>query len=241
VPCPWFPEAADFARSHPQADLGLHLVLTSEWTTFRWRPVSPAPVASLLDKDGYLPLTETDAAAQDRIPDVSTELRAQIEKAKAAGVNFTHFDSHMGTLFQNQPLFSTYQDLGRDYHVPNFIAGGSDVNGEHNFTVQPDRLVIAQDLQMTPGVSADQWLAAYKKMLTGLKPGVYQLIVHLGYDDAEMQGISFNHPDWGATWRESDLKVVSSPEFQQFLKDQGFKLVTWRELSKATSATIAAK
>jgi chitin disaccharide deacetylase len=233
VPCPWFPEAAEFARNHPQADLGLHLTLTSEWMSFRWRPVSATPVPSLLDQEGYMPLTETDAAAQEKIPDVRNELRAQIEKAKAAGVNFTHLDSHMGTLFQTQALFNEYQKAASDYHVPNFIASGENTHGEHNFSVQPDKLVVTTDLQMTPGVPKDQWLVAYKKMLTGLKPGVYQLIVHLGFDDPELQAIAYNHPDWGAGWRENDVRVVSSREFQQFLKDQGFKLVTWRELAKA--------
>lgn len=233
VPCPWFPEAAEFARNHPQADLGLHLTLTSEWLTFRWRPVSSTPVPSLLDRDGYMPLTETDAAAQEKIPDVRTELHAQIEKAKAAGVMFTHLDSHMGTLFQTQALFDEYQKAGTEYRVPNFIAAGENTHGEHNFKVQPARLVISTDLQMTPGTPDAQWLDAYKKMLTGLKPGIYQLIVHLGFDDPELQAISYNHPDWGAKWRENDFKLVSSPEFRQFLKDQGFKLVTWKELQKA--------
>ena len=233
VPCPWFPEAAEFARNHPETDLGLHLTLTSEWLSFRWRPVSSQPVPSLLDRDGYMPLTETDAAAQEKMPDVRTELRAQIDKAKAAGIAFTHLDSHMGTLFQSQPLFDEYQKAATENHVPNFIAGGENTHGEHNFNVQPDKLVVTTDLQMTPGVPKDQWFNAYKKMLTGLKPGVYQLIVHLGFDDPELQAISYKHPDWGATWRESDLNVVSSPEFKQLLKDQGFKLVTWRELSQA--------
>lgn len=65
IPCPWLPEVVAFSQKHPQADLGLHLTLTSEWTSFRWGPVSPDDeVPTPLDGDGYLHLTESAAAAR---------------------------------------------------------------------------------------------------------------------------------------------------------------------------------
>src|SRR5256885_485604 len=87
VPCPWFPEVARFAAEHPDADLGIHLAVNSEWTTFRWGPVSPVDaVRSLLDKDGYLPLEETEVVAHAEADQVERELRAQIDRARAAGI-----------------------------------------------------------------------------------------------------------------------------------------------------------
>src|SRR5215475_9303512 len=40
VPTPWFSEIAAYATSHPKADLGLHLTLTSEWKYYKWRSLS---------------------------------------------------------------------------------------------------------------------------------------------------------------------------------------------------------
>jgi predicted glycoside hydrolase/deacetylase ChbG (UPF0249 family) len=227
VPCPWFPEAARWARDHPDADLGIHLALNSEWTSFRWRPLTSG-VPSLLDPDGYLPLVETTVATWAKPEEVERELRAQIETAKAAGIRLSHLDSHMGALFQTPPLMAVYRKVGEAYGLPLLMERA----GERG---QPDALV-DRVVALEPGVPTSGWRDAYQKLLAPLPPGAYELIVHLAYDDDEMRGATSDHPDWGAAWRQADFDLVRSPEFRQFLKEQGFTLVRWKDLAKAGAA-----
>src|SRR5713101_6864928 len=94
VPCPWFPEVADYAKSHPELDFGLHLTLTSERVYYRWGPVaSKARVPSLVDENGYFHHDWT-ASTKINPAEVELELRAQIDRAYAMGVRPTHLDSH---------------------------------------------------------------------------------------------------------------------------------------------------
>src|SRR6266513_1291902 len=109
VPCSWLTEVAWYAKDHPDADLGLHLTLTSEWKVDRWGPVeSKDKVTSLLDPSGYL-WTETLPAVRNLKPEeAERELRAQVERAVALGIRPTHLDSHMGVLFSTPELFAVY-------------------------------------------------------------------------------------------------------------------------------------
>src|SRR5882672_12503088 len=69
VPCPWLTEVGTYAKNHPDADLGLHLTLTSEWKIYRWGPVeSKKKVPSLLDPAGYLWLEVAPAARKSNMP-----------------------------------------------------------------------------------------------------------------------------------------------------------------------------
>jgi chitin disaccharide deacetylase len=234
VPCPWFPEVARWAKQHPAADLGIHLALNSEWTDYRWGPVSAADqVPSLLDEQGYLPLLETTPAQKAKPAEVERELRAQVERARAFGLHLTHLDTHMGALMQSETLFDVYHRMGRQYGLPILMHTAPGESTLPGITLPPEETLVNGVFQMQPGVPIDQWLDAYKKMLAPLKPGVYQLIVHLAYDDPEMRAAARDHPDWGAAWRQADVETVSSPEFQQFLKDQKFIVVRWQDLARA--------
>src|SRR5262245_22522039 len=196
VPCPWFPEVARWARAHPEADLGIHLALNSEWTGFRWGPLSPADaVPSLLDEQGYLPLLETAVGERARPAEVERELRAQIDRARATGVPLTHLDSHMAALFQSAALLDVYRRLGSAYGLPVLLERVGVRGGQASpwATAAAGEALVDQVVSIGPGVAPADWLAAYKKILAPLPPGVHQLIVHLAHDDEEMRGATSDH------------------------------------------------
>ena len=234
VPCPWLSEIATYARANPQADLGLHLTLTSEWTNLRWGPVSPKDrVSSLLDKDGYFYLTETDAAAHADPKQVEMEILAQIEKARALGIQPTHLDSHMGTLYQNKALFEVFLRVARNQKLPVRVARSwfSQMDFPADM-LKEDDVYVDRVLDITPAVAPQDWARFYSDALRKLEPGVTEVIIHLAYDDAEMQGATFNHPNWGAAWRQRDLEFFTSEAFRKVLQENQIKLITWRELGK---------
>src|SRR6266550_4719636 len=84
APCPWLTEVADYAKAHPDADLGLHLDLTSEWNTYRWGPVeSKDKVASLLNSAGTFWNQSAPVAAHAKPEEAEREIRDQVEGALA--------------------------------------------------------------------------------------------------------------------------------------------------------------
>jgi chitin disaccharide deacetylase len=233
VPCPWFPEVVEWAKSHHDADLGIHLTLNSEWSTLRWRGLTTLAGSSLLDAQGYLPATISEVVQKAKSSDVQMEARAQVERAREAGITLSHLDTHMGTIVSSPQFFGVYVGLGRSYGLPVLLEQRPDFMGVE---FPREGIVTDRVLMMLPGPSKEQWLAAYEKMLAPLPPGSYQLIVHLGLDNDELRAASAGQDAYGSAWRQRDFDLVSSSEFQRFLKEQKFILVSWSQLAKAVPA-----
>lgn len=234
VPCPWLPEVAAYARSHPDADLGLHLTLTSEWKTYRWGGVLPRERApTLYAADGYLHMTEDVAAAHVDAREAEAEVRAQIERARAFGINPTHLDAHMRTLHQTRPLFEMLLRVAREERLPVLVS--REWFARWPFLPEalgPDGVVVDRVIDADPAVAPARWAEYYGGLIEGLRPGVTQLIVHLAYDDEEMRAVALGHPNWGAAWRQRDFDFVTSDTFRRLLKEHNVKLVTWREIGR---------
>jgi chitin disaccharide deacetylase len=234
VPCPWLPEIAAYARANPQADLGLHLTLTSEWTQLRWGPVAGKDrVGSLLDPNGYFRLTESEAAKYADPKEVEMEIRAQIERARSLGIVPTHLDSHMGTLYQNKALFDVFMRVAREQKLPVRVAKSWFTRADFLAdSLSANDVFIDRVLDINPSVAPADWAKFYSDALRQLEPGVTEIVIHLAYDDAEMRGATSDHPNWGAAWRQRDFDFFTSDAFRRVLSENNIKLITWREIGK---------
>jgi len=231
VPCPWLTEVADYAKTHPDADLGLHLTLNSEWKTYRWGSVdSSDKVPSLLDPAGTLWSTTEQVAANAKPAEAEREIRAQVERARAVGIHPTHIDTHMGTLFSTPALFAAYVKVAHEYHLPFLVV--ADVGPAFRSLFSPNEFVLDNVVIANQNLTFDGTKNFYLNAIKNLQPGLTEMIVHLGHDDAELQAVMVDHVDYGAAWRQRDFDIVSSPEFKQALRDNHIILVHWRDLQK---------
>ncbi len=232
MPTPWVTEVAEYAKAHPDADLGLHLTLTAEWKTYRWGSVASSDtVASLLGPDGTFPSDTPVVAATANPAEAEREIRAQIERALALGIHPTHLDSHMGSLFAKPELFATLAKVAHEYHLP-FLAVKGMAGGAALPTTAKDVLL---DAVVIAGMDQprNEWTSFYLDAIKNLRPGLTEMIVHLGYDDAELQAVTVDHEPYGSAWRQRDYDMVTSAVFKQALKDNKVVLVTWRDVQKA--------
>lgn len=228
VPCGWFPAAAEFCRRQPQADMGVHLTLTSEWDSYRWGPISTRdPASGLLDDEGYFYRAAADVAANGTETAVYRELKAQIERALAAGIPVTHIDTHMFAVY---PAFmDIYLRLSREYDVPAFALRPSAAQ-------QLGRPLTAAEAQNRPLL--DAWRAmSYedhenrfeqaRHYLDTLPPGLTYFLLHPAKETPELRAIA---PDWRT--RAADYRLFTSEKFRRHVRQNGVRVIGWRALKE---------
>lgn len=240
MPCPAAPEIAAYAKDHPGLDIGIHLTMTSEWDTYKWGGILPAgQIPSLLDKNGHFYASVEELAVTGKGVDAEKELRAQVDKAISLGVKPTHLDTHMGSVLANPELIGAYLKLSEIYHLPVLFPraylGMLPADAAKKFT---NSIFLLDNLYMLePQMIGSNWIDAYKKGISELKPGLNQIIVHLAIDNEETRAICKGHPDYGSEWRQKDLDLVLGNELKDNLNAANVILVTWRQIRDVMNNT----
>ena len=219
VPPPWFDEAVEIARKNPKLDLGLHLVLTSEWRFYSWGPILPVTeVPSLVDTDGhFFPSKHSFLAARPKLAEVEKELRAQIELALKKGVNISHLSSHMRAAKFTPELKAITKKLSAKYKLP--VSGDmGEKRGEWSPTYD------------VPPLKKEKILADVLKKLT---PGLWMIGNHPGLNTPEMRAMKTVFPDelkHVAAHRAAETKALTSKGIKRIIKSRKIKLVSYRDI-----------
>jgi chitin disaccharide deacetylase len=218
VPAPWFADVIAWCTAHPEADIGLHLTLTSEWPSYRWRPTSPAALASpLADEQGCFPPTRQSVVAPADV--IEAEVRSQIAIARRAGMRPTHLDSHMFVLREPRYI-DVFQRVGRDEALPVLIAR-SDLATD---ATQQPLFDSIHSLDLRGGGNSGR-IDQVMRWIDALGPGLHALLIHPAAETPELRAAA---ADWRS--RVADLEAFRSTELAARIDRAGVRLVGYRDL-----------
>jgi predicted glycoside hydrolase/deacetylase ChbG (UPF0249 family) len=242
MPCPNAEEFIKWAKTHPAAEIGLHLTLTSEWKTYRWPPVSDAAkVPGLIDPDGKLWHEVPDVVVHASAQEVETEIRAQIEKCMALGYRPTHIDTHMGTLYGSVEYTKAFFKVAEEYNIPanaidmsdpdvlsQFKRQGYPINAETVSTLDKYPLPKLDNFtSVGSGATYEQKRDNFLTLIKSLKPGLTEIIFHPSVQTDNLKSIT-------GSWQQRvwEAELFSDPIVTEFFQKEGIIITNWREIMK---------
>jgi len=246
VPAPWFMETAKLQRQHPGADVGVHMTLTAEYETYRWRSLTGRP--SLHAPDGGMWRDVASVVAHVSSDDARAELRAQVEHALACGIDVTHLDTHMGAVIHPKYL-EPYVDLAVEFKLPIFFIRPSDRrldalgDGAAAYAGQLRRLealgwpLLDQAIHRTLGeIAPEDKDARFREIFADLRPGLTHFLVHPAKGGDELDAMT--PVDCRHRAKEGELFVRR--DLRDYCESLGIKLTGYREIRDRLRASLKA-
>lgn len=222
VPSPWFPEAVKMLAQNPNADVGIHIALTSEWDNVKYRPVSHCP--SLTDADGYFypfiypnknypgkSLSENNP----KLEDIEKEIRSQIELAIKKIPQITHISSHMGCYNMNQEVKAIAKKLAKEYKID----------------IEPSDFGVKHVSYSGPKKTSEEKIQSFIRMLDELKPGeTYLFVDHPGIDTPELRAIHHIGYEDVAVDRQGVTNAWTDARVKAAIKKKGIQLISYADI-----------
>ncbi len=237
-----FSKSASICKKNPNYDVGVHLTLTCEYNSYRWRALSSVDTSTgLLDPQGCLWKTSEEAIANITSEAAEYEMRFQIQKALDNGIDVTHIDTHMGTVMDPKFL-PIYLKLAKEFNVPAFLPKVSKpmlvamgMGDSADFILKMFQQLEAAGVPMldqiiidTGGVFPNK-TDYYCKRLTEIKPGLTHLLFHAAKMSPELLAIE---PGF-AEERDQDYRAFLDPKLKECIYELNLKVIGYRKIRDA--------
>jgi chitin disaccharide deacetylase len=249
---PAFGDAVERARANPTLGVGVHLVLVGG------PPVAPVEkIESLVDENGELTRSLASFVAQVttgrlRQEHIETELRAQIEKVRASGIEPTHVDSHKHThahprvmesvarvardcrIFRIRKPFEALRDSWSSTRIEG-VGGVTQLMGAVAAQISLPRFASVSreyglrspdrflGLAMTGQISS----AVLRSMIDTVDEGTTEIMLHPGLcdDDLAKTGSRLQMQ------RQTEFEALLDPEQKRIVAERGLRLISYGGLN----------
>ncbi len=256
TPCSWAREAGVWAAAHPEYAVGVHLTFTSEWGNYRWGPVAHNNTESLRDSEDFMYHESDEFEKNSDVDEVAAEIRAQIERFRSFGVEPSHLDNHMGSLYGIETgrfeLLNTTLDIAGENGLPfrfpgvfmpemfendtlevkidqSLIAMVFDkvVNYANSLKVAVPDFLIPGEWNGPQDESYENFKEYIYELYRSFPEGVTETYIHPALESDELKAIT------GAWHRRVwEHKLFSDPQTLQHIDACGIKLINYRDLAK---------
>jgi predicted glycoside hydrolase/deacetylase ChbG (UPF0249 family) len=213
-----FEDAVRLAHKTPGLDIGCHLVLVQGTSLLNGRPLPETP----------LQLLQT--LARGRL-DVYSELRAQIEKIRDAGLTLTHLDSHKHTHIVPS-VFRTVVKLAREFDIPyvrlpiddkkRFPAAWQVAGRWYRRFARTSGVHMTDHFlgfRMTGHLTEESFAAA----LQAIRQGTTELMCHPGFLEGDLKAARTRLKEA----RVRELEALTSPRIRAIMDAESIHLATF--------------
>lgn len=249
---PCFDDAVERSRANPSLGVGVHLVLVGG------RAVAPVEqVASLVKENGELPqnlgtFVAKVTAGIIRPEHIESEVRAQIGKVRASGIEPTHLDSHKHTHAHPQVMesvarvarecgivrirkpFEALRDSWSSTRIEGVGAATQLMAAAAAQISAPKFEILSREYGLR---SPDRFLGVamtgqigspmLRRMIDTLNDGSTEIMLHPGIcdDDLARTGSRLQ------MHRQTELEALLDPELKRIVAERGIRLISYRELN----------
>jgi hopanoid biosynthesis associated protein HpnK len=251
---PAFADAIGLARSRARLGVGCHIVLVDgapllDATAVRSLLDRHGNSSGPHFREGIARFGALALLGRLDEDEIEAEATAQIRRLQTAGITVTHLDSHKHThLFPRvlRPLLRAAASCGvKAIRNPFERMQGSQLSASPSLWRRWAEVGVLRGLarqfreavQQAGIATPDGTLAIVatgslnerllRLMVENLPDGIWELVCHPGYNDADLRGIRTRLRES----REQELRILTSPSTRDLLAANGIEIVSFRELA----------